>query len=36
VAVHGIPSNGGSAASYISAPLSTASNNGHDLEPSNN
>jgi hypothetical protein len=35
VAVDGVSDNGGNADSHISAPLSTASNNGLDLEPSN-
>jgi hypothetical protein len=35
VAVDGVSDNGGNVDSYISAPLSTASNNGLDLEPSN-
>ena len=30
----GVPDDGGNAASYISAPLKTASNDGLDLEPS--
>jgi hypothetical protein len=36
VAQHGAPNKGGNAASHISALLSTASNSGLDLEPSNN
>jgi hypothetical protein len=35
VAADGVPTNGGIAASHISAPLSIASNNGLDLEPLN-
>jgi hypothetical protein len=35
VPVEGVPNDGGNAASHISAPFKTASNNGLDLEPSN-
>ena len=35
MAINGVPKNGSNAALHIFVPLSTASNNGLNLEPSN-